>query len=182
MMAWSLFALFFKVGLFSIGGGLATLPLMQVYLLEAGWVSAEEFVDMIVIAESTPGPIGVNMATFAGYKAGGALGGVIATAGLILPAFMITLLLARFLQAWRRHPLTGHVMSALRPAAIGMIAAAAWFVIDNAVVKSASLLGTGRPDWPVWGMFAVLSAIYARFRPHPVLCIAGGALLALLVA
>ena len=87
---------FFKIGLFSIGGGLATLPFLQDLADKTDWLTASELVDMIAISESTPGAIGINTATFVGYKAGGVIGGITTTLGIITPSIIIILLIAHF--------------------------------------------------------------------------------------
>src|SRR5690554_2086366 len=92
----SLFWVFFQVGLFSIGGGLVAIPIIRDMVIPLGWVSEEMFYNIIAISESTPGPIGVNMATYVGFERAGVAGAVVATIGNILPCFIITLVISRF--------------------------------------------------------------------------------------
>ena len=102
MIFLSLFFEFFKVGLFSIGGGLATIPfLYDLASRRPEWYTAQDVADMIAISESTPGPIGVNMATFAGYQTAGVFGGIIATLGLVAPAIIIIFIVAKILNAFK---------------------------------------------------------------------------------
>ncbi len=96
-----LFYEFFKTGLFAIGGGMATLPFLYDMADKTGWFTAEQLSDMIAISESTPGPIGVNMATYVGYTTGGVIGGIIATIGLITPSIIIIIIIAFFLKSFR---------------------------------------------------------------------------------
>ena len=96
-----LFYEFFKVGLFSVGGGLATLPFLYDISDTTGWFTHGQLADMLAISESTPGPIGINMATYVGFTTGGIPGAVIATVGIITPSIIVILLIAKFLQAFR---------------------------------------------------------------------------------
>ena len=105
MIYLQLFYEFFKTGLFAIGGGLATLPFLQEMSARTGWFSLSELQDMIAVSESTPGPIGVNMATYAGFTSAGIPGAFCATLGLILPSFIIILIVAGFLKRFKDSPL-----------------------------------------------------------------------------
>ena len=124
-----LFIEFFKAGLFAIGGGLATIPFLQDIANRYPWFTTEELTDMIAISESTPGPIGVNMATYAGYRAGfneggvllGILGGITATLSLILPSIIVILIIAGFLQKFKENKIVKNTFYVLRPAVIGML-------------------------------------------------------------
>jgi chromate transporter len=113
---------FFKIGLFSLGGGLATLPfLYKLAETHPAWISAQTIADMIAISESTPGPIGINMATFAGFQVAGAVGGLIATLGEITPSIIIIILIARFLTAFDKNQNVKDAFYGLRPAVVGLI-------------------------------------------------------------
>ena len=120
-----LFYEFFKIGLFAIGGGLVTLPFLTSIAQRYDWLSIDIIPDMIAISESTPGPIGINMATYAGYNAAGVLGGIVATLSEILPALIIVMIVARFLTKFNENKYVKSVFGGLRPAVVGMIAAAA---------------------------------------------------------
>lgn len=119
-----LFFEFFKVGLFSVGGGLATIPFLTDMGERTGWFTAADLADMLAISESTPGPIGVNMATYAGFHAGGIPGGIIATLGLIAPAIIVITIIAGFLKKFRESRVVDGVFSGLRPASTALITAA----------------------------------------------------------
>ena len=128
-----LFFEFFKTGLFSIGGGLATIPFLQDMGEATGWFTNQELTTMIAVSESTPGPMGVNMATYVGYHmgcstvlgpAGGILGAVIATLGLVAPSIIVILIIARFLQKFRHSRLVEAAFSGLRPASTALIVVA----------------------------------------------------------
>jgi len=121
-----LFAEFFKIGLFAIGGGLASLPFLQQLIAKYGWITSDQLLDMIAISESTPGPIGINAATYVGFEAAGVFGGVVATMGLVSPSIIIIVLLARVLQLYNDHPLVEGGFGAIRPAVAGLIGAVAF--------------------------------------------------------
>lgn len=116
-----LFLEFFKVGLFAVGGGLVTVPFLFDLAEKYGWFTTKELADMIAISESTPGPIGVNMATYAGYHASEILGGIIATLGLVAPSVIIIILIARLMDKYRCNTRVQDVLSGIRPAVVALI-------------------------------------------------------------
>ena len=139
MIYLQLFLEFFKTGLFAIGGGMATIPFLYDLSDATGWFSHQDLANMIAVGESTPGPIGVNMATYVGYVTGmqehgviGAiLGAVVATLGLIMPSLIIILIVASVLKKFRENKLVNHAFYGLRPASTGLIAAAGITVALN---------------------------------------------------
>ena len=129
-----LFGEFFMVGLLSIGGGLATLPFLYDLGERTGWYTAGDVLDMLAVSESTPGAIGVNMATFTGYKTAGVGGGVTATLGLIAPSIIIILIIARILKRFMESKAVQSTLYGLRPASVGLIAAAGWSVVSTTIL------------------------------------------------
>ena len=129
MILLQLFWEFFKTGLFAVGGGMATLPFLYDISARTGWFSAAQLADMIAVSESTPGPIGVNMATYVGFTTAGVPGGVIATLGLITPSFLVILAVAKVLSAFRQNKYVDAVFYGLRPCSLGLIAAAGLLVV-----------------------------------------------------
>lgn len=123
MIYLQLFWEFFKTGLFAIGGGLATLPFLYDVSDKTGWFTHGDLLNMIAVSESTPGPIGVNMATYVGFTTAGIPGGIIATFGLVLPSLVIALLIAGFLKAFRENKYVDSAFYGFRPASTAMIAA-----------------------------------------------------------
>ena len=107
----TLFLEFFKVGLFTIGGGLASLPFLYELAEKYTWINNSMIADMIAISQSTPGPIGINMATYSGFKAGGILGGIVATFGTVLPSFIIIIIIANFLNKFKSSKLVDIVIN-----------------------------------------------------------------------
>ena len=133
MIYLSLFWEFFKTGLFSVGGGMATLPFLYHMSETKGWFTAAQLADMVAISESTPGPIGVNMATFVGFTTGGIPGSIVATLGLVAPSVVIILIIARILEKFRSNKTVDAAFYGLRPCSIGLIAAAGLLVVKIAL-------------------------------------------------
>lgn len=124
MILLELFLTFFKIGAFTFGGGYAMLPMIQQEVLVHGWLSMEELVDFIAISESTPGPFAINAATYIGVRTAGLVGATCATLGVICPSFMIILLIVRAYQRFQKSPYVIGVLAGLKPAVVGLIAAA----------------------------------------------------------
>ena len=124
MIYLELFWEFFKTGFFAIGGGMATLPFLYNISDKTGWFTHEQLADMIAISESTPGAIGINMATYSGYLTSGYLGGIIATLGLITPSIIVILIIYAFLNAFKNNKFVNGAFYGLRPASVALITAA----------------------------------------------------------
>lgn len=135
MIYLQLFYEFFKAGLFAIGGGMATLPFLYDMSDKMGWFTYADLANMVAISESTPGPIGINMATYVGYTLRGVPGALTATLGLITPSIIIILIIAKFLQAFKDSPLVDAAFYGLRPASTGLIAAAGLSVLALVLVN-----------------------------------------------
>jgi len=148
-----LFFEFFKTGLFAVGGGLSTIPFLNDMAQRYPWFTTEQLADMIAVGESTPGPIGVNCATYAGYNAAGVAGALTATFALVLPSYIIICIISGMLEKYRQNPLVDAGFKALRPAATGLIAAAGYSVFLTAVFAGSLLNG---PDWKALLLFALL--------------------------
>ena len=167
---------FFKTGLFSVGGGLATLPFLYEMSTKTGWFTHADIADKIAISESTPGAIGINMATYAGYKTAGVLGGICATIGLALPSLIIIIIIARFLDHFSDNKYVQKAFYGLRPASIAMITAALVNVIKVALINipawqtSGSLTDLIRPI-PIL-MAVILFFVMRNRKWHPVLFLA----------
>ena len=128
MILLRLFWEFFKTGLFAVGGGMATLPFLYDMSARTGWFTQARLADMIAVSESTPGPIGVNMATYVGFETAGIPGAVVATLGLICPSIIIIILIARVMKQFRESKTVDAVFYGLRPCSIALIAAAGLLV------------------------------------------------------
>ncbi len=157
-----LFLSFFKIGLFGFGGGYAILSLIQNEIYRYGWMSPQEFTDMVAISQMTPGPIGINAATYVGYTSTGSiLGAVTATTAIILPSLIIMLILCRIYFRMKENTYAAGVLQGLRYVVIGLIAAAALALMtkDNFI--------------DIWSyiLFAVVFLATAVFRLQPILLI-----------
>ena len=182
MMLLRLFYEFFKVGLFAIGGGMATFPFLTDLAAKTGWYTQAQLVDMVAIAESTPGPIGVNTATYVGFTVAGIPGALTATIGLITPSVILILIIARVLARFRDSKLVQNVFYGLRPASTGLIAAAGFSVVllalTGAQVDSVQglLHWQGSIHWPGILLAAVLLVLTRKVKQtknlHPVVFIA----------
>ncbi len=171
---------FLKIGLFAVGGGMAAIPfLKELSGKHPQWFSLMELADMIAVSESTPGPIGINMATYTGFKVAGVLGGVFATFALVLPSLVIVLLLARALDRYRLNSGVEAAFAALRPAVAGLIAAAGLAVLQLSV-----WLG-GAFQWKAGILFCIVLACtqWKRLKnTHPVVFIAASAVIGIVFA
>ena len=174
---------FFKTGLFAVGGGLATLPFLTQMQQTYGWFSAEELANMIAVSESTPGPIGVNMATYVGYSTYGVLGGIAATCSLVLPSLIIILIIAKAMDRYQKSPLVQNMFAFMRPAVAGLIAAAGFEVLKIALFCQAeSFLAS--INWVAVVLYALL-VVLVHLKPlkklHPIVFIAVGAVAGILL-
>ena len=180
MILLRLFLEFFKVGLFAVGGGMATVPFLSKMGAATGWFSQAQLADMIAVSESTPGPIGVNMATYVGFATAGVPGSVIATLGLITPSVIVILIVARVLTAFRDSKLVKNIFYGLRPASTGLIAAAGIGVVRICLLNPDKYALTGAiSDLIQWKgiLLAAVLVVLTRFvKPtkdlHPVVFIA----------
>ena len=180
MILLQLFYEFFKIGLFAIGGGMATIPFLQEIAANTGWFTQAQLTDMIAISESTPGPIGINMATYVGYTTAGIIGGVIASIGLILPSLLIVLTVARLLSKFKENAIVESAFYGLRPTSVGLISAAGLSVFRLSLLKtefwgSADKI-TDLFDYKALLLAGILYFLTNRFsKAHPTLFIAGSA-------
>lgn len=170
-----LFYEFFKTGLFAVGGGLATLPFLNDMAVKTGWFTRAELADMIAISESTPGPIGVNMATYAGFKCAGVPGSVIATLGLITPSIIIILLIAVFLASFSENRYVKGAFYGLRPASVAMISAAGCLVVKIALLNTEAFEASGNIlqlfRWKEIVLAVALFFAMRKIKLHPVVFI-----------
>ena len=192
MIFFRLFYEFFKVGLFAIGGGLATLPFLRHLGDVTGWFSAADLANMVAVSESTPGAMGINMATYVGFTIGGQtglpggniVGAVIATLGLVAPSILVILIIAKFLQKFRQSRVVDGVFSGLRPASTGLIAAAGLSVAQIALLTGAAWTGWNSLTAIInWKGVILAPAIFicmqvkALKKLHPIVYIAAAAVI-----
>ena len=184
MILLRLFYEFFKTGLFAVGGGLATLPFLEDMAVSTGWFTTAQLADMLAISESTPGPIGVNMATYVGYTTAGIPGAVVATLGLATPCIAVILIISAFLQAFRKNKYVERVFYGLRPASTGLIAAAGLSVAAMTFIGSSGTL-LERIRFPAIALAAVILYLTRWCKPtkklHPIVFIAISALVGIVL-
>lgn len=183
-----LFWEFLKTGLFAIGGGLATIPFLYQMSDTLGWFTHEDIANMIAISESTPGPIGVNMATYVGYEVSGVLGAVIATLGLITPSIIIIILIAKLLEKFSENKYVKAAFYGLRPASSGLIAAALVAVMQTSLFNlNAYELSGNWSEMFVWKniIFCTVLLLLTNSKPlrkvHPVFFLALAAMVGILL-
>ena len=171
-----LFFEFCKVGLFAVGGGLATIPFLSDLGSRTGWFTAGQLADMIAVSESTPGPVGINMATYAGYTAAGVPGGIISTLGLVFPSLVIILIVAGFLNRFRESRIVDAVFYGLRAASVALITAALLQVAEIALMNHTMADGTAQLFyWPAVVLAAVVFICFSYTplkKVHPIFFIA----------
>jgi len=168
MILLDLFFTFFKIGLFTVGGGYAMIPVMQREIVDGWhWIENDIFVNFIGIAESTPGPIAINMATFVGFEMYGLLGAVCATLAVVLPSFVIILIIAKLFAKFSKNKVVKRMFWGFRPVVAGLILSAAVTLWFSAIVPAVSLKGFNFDftyfDWWALGLFAV-AMILSRIK------------------
>lgn len=167
---------FFKTGLFAVGGGLATIPFLKDISARYGWFSMKDLTTMIAVSESTPGPIGINMATYVGNHMFGFWGGVAATLSLVAPSVIIVFIIAHMLEKFKDSDVVKGVFSGLRPAVVGFILAAVIDIYLSSLFRIGEFGRTGQIaslfNWTAIALFAVLLALYKKFpKLHPIFII-----------
>ena len=169
-MLLKLFITFFKIGLFSFGGGFAMIPLIQREVIEKHkWIAGDDFLDMLVLAQSTPGPIAVNTSVFVGYKVRGVAGAIAATLGTVLPSFIIILLLALFFVEVRENRYVDAAFRAMRPAVVALIVAPLMGLVKGM-------------KWYLIALSAAVAMLVWWFGISPIYFIAGGVVVGVVVA
>ena len=144
MIYLALFGTFFYIGLFSFGGGYGMLPLMEQTALTNGWLTEEQFLNFVAIAESTPGPIAVNMATFIGSTQGGAFGSIMATLGIITPSIIVILLIVAVFKNFLKYRGVRCALDGIRPVVVGLILTTGlWLAVKNFLPNIASFSADG---------------------------------------
>ena len=176
-MIWlQMFWEFFKAGLFAVGGGLATLPFLYDISQRTGWFTSEDIANMIAISESTPGPLGVNMATYAGFQALGIPGGIYTTLSLTAPALIVIAMVYTALKKFKESETMARIFYGLRPASTALIAAAGLGVAKVSLLNLPLFSSTGSLmnlfNWPSLILALIIYAGLVKFHWHPILYIA----------
>lgn len=179
MIYLNLFLTFFKIGLFTIGGGYAMLPLIQEEVIKNSWIEPEQLIDFIAISESTPGPFAINMATFVGSTVGGIFGSICTTFGVVLPSFIIILIVAKCYMQFKSSKLVKGAMSGLKPAVVGLIAGAVVMVALEVFLDGAGFVVVAFQDPFLYVSLAIFAvALVCTFKKvHPIAVIVGSAVI-----
>lgn len=187
-----LFLMFFKIGLFSFGGGYAMIPLIQEELEINGWIEVQEFADMVAVSQMTPGPVAVNTATYVGVKVAGIAGSAFSTLGVSLPSFILVTLIARFFEKFKENRIVESVLSGIRPVSIGLISSAVVFFARLSIITldisferikdlfkghTAALSKAVIIHPAALFIFILILIAVKRFKVHPILAVIGSALL-----
>lgn len=173
-----LFLTFFKIGLFTFGGGYAMLPLIQSEALAHGWMDNTELINFVAISESTPGPFAINMATFVGTETGGIFGGFCATLGVVMPSFIIIILVATFYEKFKKNKLVSGGMTGLRPAAIGLIAAAALSLAGTVFFANGiNIAAFKNVEFYISAVVCIVMTVLALKKVHPIKIITASAVI-----
>lgn len=173
-----LFWSFFQIGLFSIGGGYAAMPLIAHQVVEVHpWLTMTQFSDIITISQMTPGPIAINSATFVGIQIAGIPGAVVATLGCVIPSCMIVMLLAFIYYRYRALTMVQGVLTALRPAVVAMIASAGLTLLVSAFWAEGVSLSAASTDWIAVVIFVLSMVILRKWRWNPIVIMAGAGVL-----
>jgi len=185
MTLFSLFCTFFYIGLFTIGGGLVALTLMQQTLVDTGIITSEAFYNMVAISESTPGPLGINMATFIGYNMYGIPGALLTTFGEVLPSIICILIIAHFYKAFKNSSGVKNVMQVLRPASTGIVFVAAVNVFIVALLNVPASWSDfdfkTLFNWIYLCGYAVFTFLLFKFKLHPIWVVILGAIFGIIV-
>jgi chromate transporter len=166
-----LFAQFFQIGLFAIGGGLATLPFLYQLAEQYDWLSPEMIGNMQAVAQSLPGAIGVNMAAYTGFQCAGIPGAFVAGLGLVSPSIMVITIIARMLQAFKENRIVKAVFSGLRPAAGGLLCAAGFGAIKHSLYNRSASVWYDLLRWRECLLLVILCFLVFKFKKHPVIYI-----------
>ncbi len=190
MILWNLFLTFLKIGLFTIGGGYAMIPMIRSeVVLGWQWIDENSFVNFIGIAEATPGPFAINIATFVGYETAGIVGALCATLGVVLPSFIIILIIAKLFTKFSENKFVKRVFWGFKPVVAGLILSAAVTLTLQAILPNVSLadFDFDFSDFDIWALviFAIifiLSRVKIRGkRAHPFVLVISSAVLGIII-
>ncbi len=167
---WNLLFTFLKIGLLSIGGGYAIIPLIREQVVgRAGWISEKMFTDIITISQMTPGPLAVNTSTFVGLRVGGIGGAIAATTGCVLCGIVISLLLYRFFQKHKSSAYIFEILNGLKSASLGLIISAAATILILAFFGTSTLTPDSQINWPAFLTLAVMFFILRKWKTTPMI-------------
>ena len=185
MIYLQLFWEFLKVGLFTVGGGLASLPFLYDISDKTGWFTHAQLADMIAISESTPGPIGINMATYVGFTSAGVLGSVLATLGFIIPSIIIVSIVSKFLKKFNENKFVKGAFYGLRAVSVALICSALVSVVKISLINVPLFQETGAIldliSVPGIILAAACYFVLKKWNPHPIVILGGSAVAGILL-
>lgn len=187
MINFTLFKVFFIIGLFSFGGGYAIIALIQAEMVSYGWISSTEFADIIAVSQMTPGPVAINTATYVGMSTAGVLGAAVSTLGVSLPSFIIMLIIAHYFAQFKESEAIKWILKGIRPATIGLIFSAVVFLAETSILntndKSSFSFSTIASQIDIKSTIVFLLVFIAalKFKPHPILVVVISALAGLII-
>lgn len=159
----TLFLLFFRIGLFSFGGGYAMLPLIYQGVQELNLMDVEEFSRLVALSQVTPGPVAINAATYVGYQYAGVMGAIVATIGVTLPSLILVLLVTHFLIRFQKSETMNGILQGIRPVTVGLLFSAAVFLAQS----SFSNLSEVQPE--IFAFFLIALILFGKYKLHPIL-------------
>ena len=181
MIYLQLFFEFFKTGLFALGGGLATFPFLMEIGNKYGWYTSTELADMIAISESTPGSLGINTATYCGFRVAGIPGAIISTVGEVLPSIIVICIVVSVLERFKNSKIVNNAFEGIRPAAYGLMCAAVIDIFLESIFAKDAYLSSRRIidllDIRLLGIFALIYIINGKHRLHPIYYVAMSAII-----
>lgn len=186
MIYWYLFIEFFKIGLFTFGGGYAMIPLVREVVLEYGWMTEEAFTNFIGVCESTPGPIAVNMATYIGSLQGGLLGSMLATLGVVLPSMIVIILILTLLKTLTKNKHFVNALKGIKPVVLGLIFSTGLILLAKAIgYSSLTEFNFDYKSFIILGIITMLYILYQKIfkkKPNTILLIVVSAMLGIIIS
>lgn len=187
MINFTLFKVFFTIGLFSFGGGYAMISIIQAEMESQGWISATEFADIIAISQMTPGPLSTNTATYVGMNTSGILGATMATLAVSLPSFIIMITVSHYFAQFEENKIIKWILKGIRPVTIGLIFSAVVFLAEASILNTDAQLGFSLSK--ITSLFDIKSTIIfilvfiscLKFKLHPILVVVISALMGLII-
>lgn len=170
MIYLELFIEFFKIGLFSVGGGLSTLPFLNKLIDTKGWYNVSELTNMLAISESTPGPIGINMSTYVGFHVASILGALVSTFALVLPSYIVIIIISNFLTKFQNNKYVINTFDIIRPVVTGLIG------VSFVTIFNTAMFYVGF-DIKKFIIFFIILFLILKYKKHPIFYIALGGLL-----
>lgn len=177
MIFLQLFWTFFKISFLGFGGGYVIVPLLEAEISQNAWITQNEFADIVAVSQMTPGPIGINAATFIGIRTAGIFGGITASIGMILPSLILVIIVAHVMDRFKESRIMQSILQGIRPAVIGLIGFAVLFFASMSIFSGSMLDETFSLSFKGLGIFFLILILTVKFKIHPISAIALSAVL-----